>query len=310
MNTIFFARSFVRSCVSLQSQQCELINCWLVWNVRFMIGSSRHWCASSHKPIQQKTNYTVKMMVRIFWEPFKLIFTCFTLMFLSRRVHLYRMYDTNGRAKKTCPEMHAHNSVAFSACFPIHEWRNPFCEWKWEEEITLHDINSHVLSPVSLENALIQHLLSESSDFSFICIRFVFRQNFDKFIFMGFMWPVEFEYRKTHIFHVLFDTRHIPIWVEYSVTMHDVTLCIPFTHILLVNGSSNACDLSMEKHQRNLQSHMPIHVCVCVSSNRLWPGKIVDMRITWKKRGKICIYISETQSNRLSQLFCGNRIQI
>lgn len=75
----------MRSCVSLQSQQCELINCWLVWNVRFMIGSSRHWCASSHKPIQQKKNYTVKIMVRIFWEPFKLIFTCFTLMFLSRR---------------------------------------------------------------------------------------------------------------------------------------------------------------------------------------------------------------------------------
>lgn len=113
MNTIFFARSFVRYCVSLQSQQCELINCWLVWNVRFMIGSSRHWCASSHKPIQQKTNYTVKMMVRIFWEPFKLIFTCFTLMFLSRRVHLYRMYDTNGRAKKTCPEMHALFSCFF-----------------------------------------------------------------------------------------------------------------------------------------------------------------------------------------------------
>lgn len=108
-----------------------------MWINKLLIGmkcSLYDWTVSRFvtKFIRKKT---VEWFTLFFGEPFKLIFTCFALMFLSRRVHLFGTYDDNNT--KMCPEFEL--NLLFwlrlffflsSACFSIYEWQNPFVNEK------------------------------------------------------------------------------------------------------------------------------------------------------------------------------------
>lgn len=136
-----------------------------------------------------------------------------------------------------------------------------------EKKVTEHNINSHrVVASFARECAkstfIIRIVGFQSNLYIYV---FVFVSlKFTVSAFMRFMWLGWVPIPKTHIFHVLFDTRHIPIWRREKNThiRFESRFVFAFTRIFILlhsickRFSSHTCDIHIDSNTTSVSSNV------------------------------------------------------